>query len=51
MPLEQIAAYGVGVQLNFEDLIAYIAGGERTDTAVRVAELLPAYRELAAHVT
>ena len=51
MPLDQIAAYGVGVQLNFEDLIAYIAGGERTDTAVRVAELLPAYRELAAHVT
>jgi len=50
MPLEQIAAYGVGVQLNIEDLIAYIAGGERVEAEARVAELMPAYRELAAHL-
>jgi len=51
MPLDQIAAYGVGVQLHIEDLAAYIAGGERLDAATRLAGLLPAYRELAAEIS
>lgn len=51
MPLDQIAAYGVGVQLHVEDLAAYIAGGaDISDTGARVAELLPAYRHLAGQV-
>ena len=51
MPLDQIAAYGVGVQLHIEDLAAYISGGERLDAATRLAGLLPAYRELAADIS
>ena len=51
MPLDQIAAYGVGVQLHIEDLAAYISGGERLDAATRLAGLLPAYRELAAEIS
>jgi uncharacterized protein YndB with AHSA1/START domain len=47
MPLAQIAAYGVGLQLHVEDLEAYFAGGERSDPEARLAELLPAYQTLA----
>ena len=50
MPLDQIAAYGVGVQLHVEDLAAYITGGERVDVGARVAELMPGYLQLAAQL-
>ena len=50
MPLDQIAAYGAGVQVHVEDLTAYIAGRERGDADARWGELLPAYQDLAADV-
>jgi uncharacterized protein YndB with AHSA1/START domain len=51
MPLEQLAAYGAGVQIHVEDLAAHLAGRERRDdTKARWDELLPAYRVLAANV-
>jgi uncharacterized protein YndB with AHSA1/START domain len=48
MPLDQLAAYGAGVQVHVEDLAAYLAGGERCDAGARWGELLPAYQDLAA---
>ncbi len=48
MPLDQLAAYGAGVQLHVEDLAAYLAGRERCDADARWNELLPAYRDLEA---
>ena len=50
MPLDQLAAYGAGIQVHVEDLAAYIAGRERCDAGERWAELLPAYQDLAASV-
>jgi uncharacterized protein YndB with AHSA1/START domain len=50
MPLDQLAAYGAGIQVHVEDLAAYLAGRERCDADVRWAELLPAYQELAANI-
>jgi len=50
MPLDQLAAYGAGIQVHVEDLAAYIAGRERCDASARWAELLPAYQDLAAGV-
>jgi uncharacterized protein YndB with AHSA1/START domain len=50
MPLDQLAAYGAGVQVHVEDLAAYLAGRERCDAAVRFAELFPTYQELAVNV-
>ena len=50
MPLDQLAAYGAGVQVHVEDLAAHIAGSERSDMQDRWAELLPAYQALAASV-
>ncbi len=50
MPLDQLAAYGAGVQVHVEDLAAHIAGRERRDTQERWAELLPTYQALAASV-
>ena len=50
MPLNQLAAYGAGVQVHVEDLAAYLAGRERRDVGERWAELLPAYQALAASV-
>ena len=50
MPLEQIAAYGAGIQIHVEDLAAYLAGRERRDGPERWAELLPAYQALAANI-
>jgi len=51
MPLDQLAAYGAGVQLHVEELAAYLAGHERRDRAARWAELFPAYQALAANVS
>ncbi len=50
IPLEQLAAYGAGIQVHVEDLAAHIADRERRDMAERWAELLPGYEELAASV-
>ena len=52
MPLEQLAAYGAGVQIHVEDLAAYLAGRERDDDVrTRWEELVPAYEDLAADVS
>ena len=51
MPLDQLAAYGAGVQIHVEDLAAHLAGRERGDTEARWDELLPAYQALAANVS
>jgi len=51
MPLNQLAAYGAGVQIHVEDLAAYLAGRERVNAAARWDELEPAYRDLAANVS
>jgi len=50
MLLDQLAAYGAGVQIHVEDLSAYFAGRERVDAQARWDELIPAYRDLAANV-
>ena len=51
MPLNLLAAYGVGIQVHVEDLAAYLAGRELGDGEARWNELLPAYRDLAADVS
>ena len=48
MPLDQLAAYGAGVQVHAEDLAAHLAGRERCDAGARWHELIPAYQDLAA---
>jgi uncharacterized protein YndB with AHSA1/START domain len=50
MPLDQLAAYGAGVQIHVEDLAAYLAGRERVNAAARWDELETAYRDLASNV-
>src|SRR5437764_10012315 len=45
-PVEQVAAYGAGVQIHVEDLADHIAGRERRDAEGRWEELLPACRAL-----
>jgi len=47
MPVDQLAAYGAGIQVHVEDLAAYLAGRERCDAAARFDELFPTYQELA----
>jgi len=47
MPLNQLAAYGAGVQIHVEDLGAHIAGRGPCDAGARWSELEPAYRNLA----
>ena len=51
MPLNLLAAYGVGVQLHVERLADHLAGRESDDTEARWEALLPAYRDLAADVS
>ena len=48
MPLNLLAAYGAGIQVDVEDLAAHLAGRERCNATARFEELLPAYQELAA---
>lgn len=48
MPPGQLADYGAGIQVHVEDLGAHLAGRERCDIEARWAELVPAYRNLAA---
>jgi uncharacterized protein YndB with AHSA1/START domain len=50
MPLDQLAAYGAGVQIHVEDLGAHLAGRERCDSDARWDELQPAYETLAADI-
>jgi uncharacterized protein YndB with AHSA1/START domain len=50
MPLNLLAAYGAGIQVHVEDLVAHIAGRERCDSDARWNELEPAYEELAAKI-
>jgi len=50
MPLDQLAAYGAGVQIHVEDLAAHLAGRERVNAKARWGELIPAYQDLAASV-
>jgi hypothetical protein len=50
MPLEQVAAYGAGVQVHIEDLAAYVAGRERCDARTRWEELVPQYQSLATNI-
>ncbi len=47
MPLDKIAAYGVGWQIHVEDLGAYIAEREVSDAESRWKELIPTYERLA----
>ena len=50
MPLDQLAAYGAGIQVHVEDLAAHLGGRERCDADARWDELQPAYEDLAANV-
>ena len=47
VPVDQLAAYGAGIQIHVEDLGAYLAGRERRDTRERWAELIGPYGSLA----
>jgi uncharacterized protein YndB with AHSA1/START domain len=53
MRLDQLAAYGAGVQIHIEDLADHLAGKDRRATGAeeRWKGLLPAYQDLAASVT
>jgi uncharacterized protein YndB with AHSA1/START domain len=50
MPLDELAAYGAGIQVHVEDLAAHLAGRERSDAHARWEALLPAYQAMAANV-
>lgn len=50
MPLDQLAAYGAGIQVHVEDLAAHLVDHDRCDAQTRWAELLPAYQDLATTV-
>ncbi len=48
LPAELLWAYGAGLQIHLEDLVAHLGGRERCDSKARFDELEPAYRDLAA---
>jgi uncharacterized protein YndB with AHSA1/START domain len=50
IPLDQIAAYGAGIQVHVEDLAAHLAGRERCDASARWRELFPSYEDMATNV-
>ena len=50
MPVELVAAYGVGVQIHVEDLVAHLAGRGRVDVEARWGDLQPIYAALAAAI-
>lgn len=50
MPVDQLAAYGAGLQVHVEDLAAHLVDHDRCDAQARWSELLPAYRVLATTV-
>ena len=47
MPVDLLAAYGAGVQIQIEDLGSYLTKSERGDWNSRFPELHDAYRDLA----
>jgi uncharacterized protein YndB with AHSA1/START domain len=51
MPVDYLAAYGAGIQVHVEDLVAHLAGRDRCDSKARWDELFPAYQALAADNT
>jgi uncharacterized protein YndB with AHSA1/START domain len=51
MPVDYLAAYGAGIQVHVEDLVAHLAGRDRCDSKARWDELFPAYQALAANNT
>ena len=51
LPLDLLAAYGVGGQIHVENLAAHLAGREHDDTEARWGDLLPAYQDLAANLS
>jgi uncharacterized protein YndB with AHSA1/START domain len=50
IPLDKIAFYGAGWQIQAENLAAYLGGRERGDIEARWGELVPPYQDLAANV-
>jgi uncharacterized protein YndB with AHSA1/START domain len=44
LPLLWVAAFGAGMQVQFEDLARHLAGRGRTDSDARMAELVPLYQ-------
>jgi uncharacterized protein YndB with AHSA1/START domain len=46
MPIDLLPAYGAGIQIHVEDLLAHIADRERCDSKARWAELQPGYEQL-----
>ena len=50
MPLDLVAAYGVGYQIHAENLANHLAGRERVDSKARWDELTPPYQDLAANI-
>jgi hypothetical protein len=50
MPVDQLAAYGAGIQIHVEDLAAYLAGRARGNAEARWNELVPPYQNLADNV-
>jgi Activator of Hsp90 ATPase homolog 1-like protein len=53
MPLDQLAAYGAGIQIHIEDFADHIVGNEPRETGAqqRWEDLLPAYQDLAASIS
>jgi uncharacterized protein YndB with AHSA1/START domain len=43
LPLDQLAAYGAGLQVHVEDLAAHLRSDERCDGPARWKELFPTY--------
>ncbi|WP_432889263.1 SRPBCC domain-containing protein [Kribbella sp. CA-245084] len=50
VPLDKIEYFGIGWQIHAENLAAYLAGSERTDTESHRAELVAAYQALSTAV-
>jgi uncharacterized protein YndB with AHSA1/START domain len=50
MPVAYLAGYGARIQVQVEDLGAYLTGRERCDAGARMGELFPAYQDLAATI-
>ena len=50
LPLEPLTYFGVGWQIHFEKLAAYLAGSAPDDTEARWEVPVPAYQDLAAEM-
>ena len=46
MPIDLLSAYGAGIQIHVEDLVAHIANRDRCDSQARWNELQPYYEQL-----